>query len=360
MLGTYFYHEILRKTVISFGTLFNDIHVRHNDNNGKSISDMKVALAYGPMQKFLARLEQQADLNRSTALTLPRMSFEMTNIAYDATRKASITQTFKASDGSNLRKVFMPVPYNIGFELNILVKLNDDGLQIIEQILPFFQPSFNLTVDLVSVIGEKRDISVVLDNISFQDDYEGDFATRRALIYTLSFTAKTYLFGPVADTPEGLIKKVQLDYHTNMDRENARRELRYVATPKAVKDYDADNTAKLTFNITKTEVRFSVTDSSNFNVGDRIVIDSEVMKIESKPDATTLAVKRGFSSTIKAEHLENSFINKLTTADDNLIEVGDDFGFSETSSIFTDSLQFNPATRTDSWWILILVKLKNL
>ena len=147
------------------------------------------------MQKFLARIEQQADLNRATAITLPRMSFEMTNIAYDATRKASITQTFKASDGTNLRKVFMPVPYNIGFELNILVKLNDDGLQIIEQILPFFQPSFNLTVDLISVIGEKRDISVVLDNISFQDDYEGDFATRRALIYTLNFTAKTYLFG---------------------------------------------------------------------------------------------------------------------------------------------------------------------
>ena len=125
MLGTYFYHEILRKTVIAFGTLFNDVHIRHNDSNGKSISDMKVALAYGPMQKFLARLEQQPDLNRATQITLPRMSFEMTNIAYDATRKASITQTFKASDGSNLRKVFMPVPYNIGFELNILVKLND-------------------------------------------------------------------------------------------------------------------------------------------------------------------------------------------------------------------------------------------
>ena len=348
MLGTYFYHEILRKTVISFGTLFNDIHIRHKDQSGKSISNMKVALAYGPMQKFLARIEQQADLNRATAITLPRMSFEMTNIAYDATRKASITQTFKASDGTNLRKVFMPVPYNIGFELNILVKLNDDGLQIIEQILPFFQPSFNLTVDLVSVIGEKRDISVVLDNISFQDDYEGDFATRRALIYTLNFSAKTYLFGPVADTPEGLIKKVQLDYHMNMDRENARRELRYVTTPKAVKDYDNDNTAVLTFNITKSEVRFTVNDTSGFSVGDRIVIDSEIMQIKEKPDATTLVVKRGFSSTIKAEHLENSFINKLTTADDNLIEVGDDFGFNETSSIFTDSLQFNPATRTDS------------
>ena len=111
MLGTYFYHEILRKTVIAFGTLFNDIHIRHNDNTGKSISDMKVALAYGPMQKFLARLEQQPDLNRATQITLPRMSFEMTNISYDATRKSTITQTFKASDGSNLRKVFIPVPY---------------------------------------------------------------------------------------------------------------------------------------------------------------------------------------------------------------------------------------------------------
>ena len=276
------------------------------------------------------------------------MSFETTNIAYDATRKGGITQTFKASDGTNLRKVFMPVPYNIGFELNILVKLNDDGLQIIEQILPFFQPSFNLTVDLISVIGEKRDISVVLDNISFQDDYEGDFATRRALIFTLNFTAKTYLFGPVADTPEGLIKKVQLDYHTNMDRENKRRELRYVVTPKAMKDYDADETAQLTFNISATEVRFNVTDSSNFAVGDRVVIDSEIMKIQEKPDATTLVVKRGFDRTIKVEHLENTKINKLTTADDNLIDIDDDFGFNETSSIFTDSLQFNPATRTDT------------
>ena len=256
MLGTYFYHEILRKTVISFGTLFNDIHIRHKDNTGKSISDMKVALAYGPMQKFLARIEQQPDLNRATQITLPRMSFEMPNIAYDA--------------------------------------------------------------------------------------------TRRALIYTLSFTAKTYLFGPVADTPEGLIKKVQLDYHTNMDRENKRRELRYVATPKAVKDYDGANTEVLTFNISATAVRITVNDTSNFSVGDRIVIDSEVMQVKEKPDATTLVVKRGFDRTLKVEHLEQAKVNKLTTADDNLIDIGDDFGFSESSSIFTDSLQFNPATRTDS------------
>ena len=160
------------------------------------------------------------------------MSFEMNNVSYDPSRKSGVTQTFKASDGTNIKKVFMPVPYNIGFELNILAKLNDDALQIIEQILPYFQPSFNLTVDLVKSIGEKRDIPIVLDSINFQDDYEGDFSTRRALIYTLGFTAKTYLFGPIAESSSGLIKKVQVDYATNTDTQNAKREVRYTVTPK--------------------------------------------------------------------------------------------------------------------------------
>ena len=133
-----------------------------------------------------------------------------------------------------------------------------------------------------------------------------------------------------------------------MDRENKRRELRYVATPKAIKDYDNANTEVLTFNITATAVRITINDTSNFSVGDRIVIDSEVMKIKEKPDATTLVVQRGFDRTLKLEHLEQAKVNKLTTADDNLIDIGDDFGFNETSSIFTDSLQYNPATRTDS------------
>ena len=234
MLGTYYYHEIIRKTIITFGTLFNAISIRHDDGASNTYSELKVPLAYGPSQKFLARLEQQADLNKPVGITLPRMSFEMNNVSYDSSRKSGVTQTFKASDGTNIKKVFMPVPYNIGFELNILAKLNDDALQIIEQILPYFQPSFNLTVDLVKSIGEKRDIPIVLDSINFQDDYEGDFSTRRALIYTLGFTAKTYLFGPVAESTSGLIKKVQIDYATNTDTQNAKREVRYTVTPKPV------------------------------------------------------------------------------------------------------------------------------
>jgi len=236
MLGTYYYHQIVRKTIIGFGTLFNNIYVRHETQEGVTAQEMKVPLAYGPSQKFLARLEQQPDLNKMVAITLPRMSFEMTDIAYDATRKSGITQTFKALDSrdSKLKKVYMPVPYYLGFELSIMCKLNDDALQIIEQILPYFQPSFNLTVDLVESIGEKRDIPIVLSNISFQDDYEGDYATRRALIYTLRFEAKTYLFGPVAESSEGLIKKVIVDTAMDTNTAQAKREMRYTVEPDPI------------------------------------------------------------------------------------------------------------------------------
>ena len=241
MLGTYFYHEITRKTVIAFGTLFNDIYVRHEDGAGNDISEMKVPVAYGPRQKFLARIQQQPELNKATQITLPRMSFEISSITYDPTRKSGITQTFKVKDGEQMKKVFMPVPYNLGFELNILTKLQDDGLQILEQILPFFQPGFTLSVDLVKSIGEKRDIPMVLQSITQQDDYEGDFATRRALIYTLQFTAKTFMFGPIADTPEGLIRKVQLDYYSDTNQRTAKRVQRYTVAAKAKQDYNEDN-----------------------------------------------------------------------------------------------------------------------
>ena len=187
MLGTYFYHEVIRKTIIGFGTLFNNMEVRHETSDGTTVDIKRVPLAYGPAAKFIARLEQQPDLNKMVAITLPRMSFEMTSIAYDSSRKSGITQTFKAVDNSTnkLKKVFMPVPYNIGFELSLLTKINDDALQVVEQILPFFQPSFSITINLIDSIGEKRDVPITLTNVTFQDDYEGDFSTRRALILSL-------------------------------------------------------------------------------------------------------------------------------------------------------------------------------
>ena len=196
----YFYHEILRKTIIGFGNLFNNIQIKHTNDSGEVTSVIKVPLAYGPTQKFLARIEQSPNLNKPIQMTLPRMSFEFIGLTYDNSRKLTTTQSFLSKSSTNetdVRKTYMPVPYNMEFELSIMTKINDDMLQIIEQIIPYFQPSYNITINLVETVGEKRDVSIVLGNISMQDDYEGDFTTRRALIYTLRFTAKTYLFGPV-------------------------------------------------------------------------------------------------------------------------------------------------------------------
>ena len=141
----YFYNEILRKTIISFGTLFNGISITHTDASGADVNVTKVPLAYGPTQKFLARLTQQPDLNRATAITLPRMSFEFTGLTYDPSRKVTTTQQIVVKDPDNnteTKKAYMPVPYNMQFELALMCKLNDDALQIVEQILPYFQPSY--------------------------------------------------------------------------------------------------------------------------------------------------------------------------------------------------------------------------
>ena len=234
MLGTYFYHNIIRKTVIAFGTMFNNIELR------RDTEVMKVPLAYGPIDKFLARLDQNADpTNKRVQITLPRLSFEMGRIEYDAARKVAPTAKIKIpSENSDAKTAFMPVPYNIGFTVGIIAKTQDDSLQILEQILPFFQPHYNLTLKLVETVNEIRDVPITLNSIDYQDTYEGDFATRRAIIYTLEFTAKTYLYGPVSDS--AAIKKAIVDTYTSMDQAKAPRVTRYTATPKATVDYNED------------------------------------------------------------------------------------------------------------------------
>jgi hypothetical protein len=335
MLGTYFYHEILRKTVIGFGTLFNDINIRHRDASGTSFSNLKVPLAYGPIQKFLARIQQQPDLNREVALTLPRLSFEMTGMQYDPSRKTGVTQTFLASQSGNVKKVYMPVPYNVTFELNIISKLNDDSLQIIEQILPYFQPSLNITINLISAIGEKKDVPIVMESITQNDQYEGGFDSRRLIIHTLRFTAKTYLFGPVAESTDGLIKRVDVDYYTNTNIKTAKRVQRYTATPKALQDYNDDNATVVDGAISTKVTKIKVSASTDLTVGGRIIIDGEIMYVE-KINGQDVNVIRGYDNTAIAEHEHGATVNVLNAADDALIEFGDDFGFNETSSFFTD------------------------
>ena len=346
MLGTYFYHEILRKTVIGFGTLFNNINIRHKDASGTNFSVLKVPLAYGPMQKFLARIQQQPDLDRETAITLPRLSFEMQGIQYDSTRKTGIAQTFLTKNGTNAKRVYMPVPYNVGFELSIMAKLSDDALQILEQILPYFQPSFNITVNLISSIGEKKDIPIVLESINYSDQYEGGFESRRTIVYTLSFVAKTYLFGPVAENPEGLIKKVDVDYYASTNTKTARRSIRYSATPTAKKNYDDDTATVVDGAISEKVTTFKVSATTDLSANQRIIIDTEIMFIRSI-SGQNITVYRAYDNTVAAKHEHNAAIGVLSAVDNASIEFGDDFGFDEMSSFFSDGKDFSPSQGVD-------------
>ena len=333
----YFYHEILRKTIISFGTLFNGLTIKHTDSDGDTASVIRVPLSYGPTQKFLARLEQSPDLNKSVQITLPRMSFEFIGMQYDPTRKVTTTQTFLSgvsSDKATEKKTYMPVPYNMNFELSLMCKLNDDALQLVEQIVPYFQPAYSLSVDLVSTIGEKRDIPVILESINMVDEYEGDYTTRRVLLYTLRFSAKTYLFGPVSSVTDDIIKKVSIGYiaadSSSADSRTGGRDLTYSVTPRATKNYDGVVTTNLTNDISLADVRIKVGDSSSIPVNTYIVIDNESIYVDKVDADNELVVLRGQDGTTAAGHVAGADVGRITSADNELIEVGDDFGFDST------------------------------
>ena len=239
MLGTQFYNQAVRKTVVSFGTLFNNIELK-KIVDGQVIETEKVPLAYGPKQKFLYRLQGNPTDGRKVAITLPRIYFEMTGIDYDATRKTPATQKYKTvinDNGNEVRTQYVPVPYNISFEVGILCKSQDDGLQILEQILPFFQPSFSMSLKFIPDMDEVRDVAVVLNSVDFDDDWEDDFSTRRSITYTMQFTAKSYIYGPY--TKADVIRKSRI-IETIGDTNVNKRHVELSYTPKAKTDINQD------------------------------------------------------------------------------------------------------------------------
>lgn len=263
MLGSHFYNEAIRKTVVGFGTLFNNIELHKKDpQTGDVLEVEKVPLAYGPKQKFLARLEQNPDVGRKVAITLPRLYFEMTGISYDSSRKTSPVQKYKntiSSDGEEVRVQYVPVPYNMEFELGIIAKSQDEGLQILEQILPYFQPNFNLTLNMIPEMDEKKDIAIVLNNVNYEDDWEDDYMQRRSILWTLNFTAKSYIYGPFSNT--GIIRKA-IVYETYGDLAASKRTAEYTYSPKALEDNNNDGV----INAADDELVLS-TDDFGFNEG---------------------------------------------------------------------------------------------
>ena len=206
MFGQYFYHSHIRKTVAVFGTLFNNINVQRKDANGTSINNVKVPLSYGPKQKFLARLFEEPDLNApEVAIRLPRMSFEITGMQYDTSVKLNKMNTIAQPNIHGQNTIRNPVPYIMSFQLSVYAKNQDDALQVVEQIIPYFNPEYVVTIKEIPSLNVSRDIPIVLQSVNYSDDYEGDFTSRRVLIYTLDFSMKTFFYGPITQN-QGVIK----------------------------------------------------------------------------------------------------------------------------------------------------------
>lgn len=245
MFGTYFYHQRIRKSVALFGSLFNNLHVIRKDAAGTSvISTQKVPLSYAPKNKFLARIREVADLDKDqlTAIKLPRMSFEIVSIAYDSPRQ--LPRNNKVSLAQNVAgkrsTVYTPVPYILTFSLNIFTKTQDDALQIVEQIIPYFAPAYTLTIkpfgDFADVV---EDVPITLQSIVWSDDYEGPQESRRTIMYTLDFEMKISFSGPITDGA-AVITKAITEFHNDTDTTNELSHSRIIIQPDPL-DSSADD-----------------------------------------------------------------------------------------------------------------------
>ena len=309
MFGTYFYHQTSRKMVVAFGSLFNNIEVRRTDSSDAVTEVVKIPLSYGPKDKMLVRISQDPSLNPKVALTVPRMGFELTSMTYDGARKLNTMGRNVKTGTTGLKKQFNPVPYNWDFSLYVFVKNAEDGTQILEQILPFFTPDFTVTMTLVSGMTVKMDIPLVLNSVASEDSYEGDFATRRSIIWTLSFVMKGFLYPSVTDNAKVITSSV-VDTHI-MSAATA-------ADPVYIVAEDSTPYAR------------------NYMILNKHAID-DATRIRILSEASEDASSAG--QTVSRTTVEPTSTGALTD---------DDFGFSETFEFFPHGETHDPVAGTDS------------
>ena len=309
MFGTYFYHQTSRKMVVAFGTLFNNIEVRRTDSADAVVEVIKIPLSYGPKDKMLVRISQDPNLNPKVALTVPRMGFELTSMTYDGARKLNTMGRNVKKGTTGLKKQFNPVPYNWDFSLYVFVKNAEDGTQILEQILPFFTPDFTVTMTLVSSMSIKMDIPLALTSVTSEDTYEGDFASRRSIIWTLSFIMKGFLYPSVTDNAAVITSSV-VDTH-----------LMSAATA-------ADPIYIIAEDSTPYGINYMILDKHEIDDATRIR-----MLTEASEDASSAG------QTVSRTTVEPTATGALTD---------DDFGFSETFEFFPHGETHDPVAGTDS------------
>jgi len=309
MFGTYFYHQTSRKMVVAFGSLFNTIEVHRTDSSDAVTEVVKIPLSYGPKDKMLTRISADPNLNPKVALTVPRMGFELTSMSYDGVRKLNTMGRNVKTGTTGLKKQFNPVPYNWDFSLYVFVKNAEDGTQILEQILPFFTPDFTVTMTLVSGMTIKMDVPLVLNSVTSEDSYEGDFATRRSIIWTLSFIMKGFLYPSVTDNAKVITSSV-VDTHI----------------------MSAATAADPTYIIAEDSTPYAI----NYMILNKHAID-DATRIRILSEASEEASSAG--QTVSRTTVEPTSTGALTD---------DDFGFSETFEFFPHGETHDPVAGTDS------------
>ena len=315
MLGTTYYHETIRKYVAVFGTLFNDINVIRKDADDTIKEQIKVPIAYSPRDRWILRLRRARGISgtdEAVAMTLPRMGFDLTGITYDGTRKLNtMGQVFAANtaaSSSTLLKQFNPVPYNFDFSLYSMVSNAEDGAQIFEQIVPFFTPEFTVSVNLIPSMNIKPDVSIILNSTTTEDSFEGDFTTRREIVWTFGFQLKGYIY---PDVKSGSVTKSVIV------------NLRMPAEEAEVPEY------------------IILEDSSDFSTN-YLLLDADA----GSPTAT--GIMKFITETSSTSSGAAGIKSRLTvTPGPGDVTANDDFGYTETFEHFDDNIDTNLTTGLD-------------
>ena len=307
MLGQTFYHQTIRKYVALFGTLFNDINIEKKDSGGNVLSRQKVPISYGPKQKFLIRLREDPSLDRQVAIQLPRLAFEMSGIAYDPIRKlntiGTLTHKETINGERNIKKMFNPSPYILDFSLYAFVENAEDGTQILEQVLPFFTPEFNVSVNILTDMGIKLDIPIVLQSATSEDSYEGEFSARRTIVWTINFMLKGFIY-PDVKSGQSIIKSVEIAFKETVPEVSS----------------------------TGVFERLSLESSTNFSedyfqleTGDHLITEASVTKLGLDNIISKI--------TVVPEGGENTYITP-----------GDDFDANTTITVYNQPVDYDPDT----------------
>lgn len=323
MLGNaHFYNRTIRKIVVAFGTVFNDIFLIRYTKDGLTAKEtFKVPLNWGAKEKYITRINADPTLTKSIATTVPRISFEMTGMSYDSSRKLPSTmRNFSANNATSVKTQFVPVPYNFDFSLSIYVRNTEDGTQILEQILPFFTPDFSVTVDFIPDLDPKYDMPIILNSVSNEVDYEGDMMTTRLIIWNLEFTAKGHIWPPVKTS------KIITTANTNtfIQPNNTIQQKVYVDFANGVGRFSDSETIR----VTDKDVHGEVSYFSNSNNG--------ILIVKSLTDLLEVGdiVRGDFSGatyTISTLDLTPLILQTITTTPNPAnAEPDDEFGFSET------------------------------